>query len=325
MKHVYGPVPSRRLGRSLGVDPIPLKTCNWNCVYCQLGRTKPYAPVRKEFYPAKEVLDEVGEALKHLALERLDYITLVGSGETLLYSAIGELIRGIKDLTPIPVAVITNGSLLHQPEVRAELMTADAVLPNFDAATSDGFTRINRPHPSCSYHDQLEGLCSFREEYEGKLWPEVMLVKDLNDTEDALKALANVFEIIRPDKVHLSLPIRPPAEIWVRPSDEEGLMRAIAILGKVANVMHPYEGNFGLPSYETPESAILNTIARHPMTLIELEHTLTRWVPGSVCSSLRTLAHSGKAKIVERYGTPFWCAATADFPEKTSRPLKEAV
>jgi len=175
MKYVFGPVPSRRLGQSLGIDTIPLKTCNWNCVYCQLGRTKPLINERKEYFPPDDILTEVRQALDAHQPGEIDWVTFVGSGEPMLHSGMGYLIRKVKDMTDLPVAVITNGSLLYQPEVRQELLPADAVLPTLDAGTPGLYRHINRPHADLTFDRLLAGLIDFRREYRGKLWVEVML------------------------------------------------------------------------------------------------------------------------------------------------------
>src|SRR4030042_2371613 len=176
MKYVFGPVPSRRLGQSLGIDPVPLKTCNWNCVYCQLGRTIPLKNVRGEFFPREDILTEVKQALASHKLGEIDWVTFVGSGETTLHTGLGWLVRQVKLLTDIPVAIITNGSLLYLPEVRREISSADAVLPSLDAGNIKLYRRINRPHPEIRFTRLVDGLVAFREEYQGKLWIEVMLV-----------------------------------------------------------------------------------------------------------------------------------------------------
>ncbi|MEA3326978.1 MAG: radical SAM protein, partial [Chloroflexota bacterium] len=143
MKRVFGPVPSRRLGQSLGVDPVPLKTCNWNCIYCQLGRTRPFRIERRYNFSVLEILSEVQQALEAHAPGEIDWVTFVGSGETTLHAGVGEMIQGVKAMTDIPVAVITNGSLLYMPEVRHELQAADAVLPSLDAGNAVLYRRIN--------------------------------------------------------------------------------------------------------------------------------------------------------------------------------------
>ena len=231
--HVYGPVPSRRLGQSLGVDPIPFKTCNYNCVYCQLGRTTPLTNERKEYFPCDEILAELRRAISDLGPGNVDYITIVGEGEPLLYSQLGRLIREAKKLTSLPLAVITNGSLMSVPEVRAELVEADVVIPSLDAADQETFRRINRPWPRLKITEIIDGLVAFRSESRAKLWIEVMLIRGLNDTEEALQQLAVAVRRIEPDEVHLNLPVRPPAESWVEGTNEDGLIRAMNILGQV--------------------------------------------------------------------------------------------
>lgn len=324
MKFVFGPVPSRRLGQSLGIDTIPLKTCNWNCVYCQLGRTKPVTNERKEYYPQNEIASEVEEALQAHRPGEIDWVTFVGSGEPLLHSSMGWLIRQVKQLTNLPVAVITNGSLLYLPEVRQELAAANAVLPTLDAGTEELYRRINRPHPEVTFARLVEGLIAFRDEYQGKLWVEVMLVQGLNDGPEALREIADVLKRVRPDAVHINLPTRPPAETWVQPPSDESLMLALAILGKVAEVVHPAEGSFDLSGYDDPVEAILAIITRHPMRQEELERALSRWSPGNVRKVLADLEASRRAQIVERYGIRFWSAAPSHYPDEvqslTARP-----
>jgi wyosine [tRNA(Phe)-imidazoG37] synthetase (radical SAM superfamily) len=317
MKYVFGPVPSRRLGQSLGIDTIPLKTCNWNCVYCQLGRTRPLINVRKEYDPADEILAEVQKALANHKKGDIDWVTFVGSGEPLLNSKIGYLIQQVKDMTDLPVAVITNGSLLYLPTVRQELVPADAVLPSLDAGTNNLYRKINRPHPDLSFERLTEGLIAFREEYQGKLWVEIMLVRGLNDTPKVVWDIAKVLQRIRPDAVHINLPTRPPAETWVQPPREESLMQILAILGSIATVVHPAEGSFDLSGYQSLVDAIIGIITRHPMRQDELERTLEKWSPGQVNRALKELEASGQAQLVERYGVSFWSAAMAHYPDDT--------
>jgi wyosine [tRNA(Phe)-imidazoG37] synthetase (radical SAM superfamily) len=315
MNYVFGPVPSRRLGQSLGIDTIPLKTCNWNCVYCQLGRTIPLTNERREYVPTEDILVEVEQALRSRENEKIDWVTFVGSGEPTLHSRFGELIRCVKALTTLPVAVITNGSLLFKPEVREELSAADAVLPTLDAGTVELYRQINRPHPQITFERLVDGLIAFREKYRGKLWVEVMLVRGLNDTSQTLEDIAKVLLRVKPDAVHINLPTRPPAETWVQPADSEGLMRALSILGNIAEVVYPAEGSFDLSNDENIVDAVIAIISRHPMRQDELERTLARWSPGQVSETLAELEASGRAQIVERYGTRFWSATPARYPK----------
>jgi wyosine [tRNA(Phe)-imidazoG37] synthetase (radical SAM superfamily) len=313
MNYVFGPVPSRRLGQSLGIDTIPLKTCNWNCVYCQLGRSVPLTNERREYFPRSDILAEVETALSTHSPGEIDWVTFVGSGEPTLHSSIGWLIRQVKALTRLPVAVITNGSLLYLPEMREELSESEAVLPTLDAGNPYLYRKINRPHPEVSFERLVEGLTAFYREYHGQLWVEVMLVRGLNDTEEALREIAAILQTIHPDQVHINLPTRPPAELWVQPPDEEGLLRAQAILGEVALVVHPVEGDFDLSGYNDIVDAVVAVITRHPMSEEELTHALERWSPGQVQEALQTLHLSGRAQVVERYGKRFWSATGTRF------------
>ena len=318
MKYVFGPVPSRRLGQSLGVDPIPFKTCNWNCVYCQLGRTSPLTNVRRNYYPPEAIVAQVSAALEAHPPGEIDWVTFVGSGEPTLHASLGWMIRQVKGLASIPVAVITNGSLLYQTEVREELTAADAVLPTLDAGNEKLYRTINRPHPSLTFNSLVEGLIAFRSVYTGRLWLEVMLVRGLNDTEESLRELAALVKRINPDEVHINLPIRPPAEPWVKPPEEEGLMRATALLGDIAHIIHPAEGVFDLSGYANVVDAVVGVITRHPMREEELLRTLNRWTPAEVQQALADLSAHGGARVIVRYGRRFWTAAAGRYGETQS-------
>ena len=322
MKYVFGPVPSRRLSQSLGIDPIPLKTCNWNCIYCQLGRTRPLTNKRREYFPVEEVLLEVKHALASREKGGIDWVTFVGSGETTLHNRLGEMISLVKRMTTLPLAVITNGSLLYLPEVRTSLLGADAVLPTLDADNATLYRRINRPHPDVTFERLVDGLTAFRAEYSGKLWVEVMLVYGLNDSWQALEGIAKILRKVEPEAIHVNLPTRPPAEPWVQPADEDGLMRALSILGDVAEVVHPAQGSFDLSGYENLVEAVIGIISRHPMRQDELERTLDRWSPKRVNEALEKLEASGQAQIVERYGVRFWSAAPAYYPDNDQTKRK---
>ncbi len=297
MAKVYGPVPSRRLGRSLGIDPIPMKTCNWNCVYCQLGRTRRFTRDRKPFVPACTILEEVEAALCAHQGDRIDWITVVGSGEPTLNSELGAIITRLKDSTDIPVAVITNGSLLEVREVRNHLLRADAVMPSLDAGTDDLFRRINRPRRSLTLGKHLDGLRRFREEFSGSLWVEVMLIRGVNDNEGALTAIAERLLEIRPDRIDLSYPERPPCESWVRPTDREGQLRALALLGTAARVLPPTPPDFDFTGGDVQET-LVDVIQRHPIPVEEIPHTMVE---------------NSKVQRVRRYGRWFWTSREGDY------------
>lgn len=263
MKYIFGPVPSRRLGRSLGISPIPPKTCNFSCVYCQLGRTTNFTNTREMFYPPEEIVQEVKEALKQN--KEIDFITIVGDGEPTLYAGLGELIRGIKQITDIKVAVITNGALLCRNDVRNDLLKADVILPTLDAPNSQLFKIINRPRKEVVFNQIIEGMRMFREEYTNQLWLEVMIVKDKNDSPEILKQIKEIIDYIGFNKVFINVPIRPPAEDWVEIPSLERLQIAKKILE--AEDISYYEEVLieNLDEKLDPEQRIIEITQRHPL------------------------------------------------------------
>ena len=212
MIHIYGPVPSRRLGFSLGVDVVPFKTCSLDCIYCQLGRTTNKTIERKEYISADDVLKELKEKVVKKEHSRIDYITFSGSGEPTLHSKLGYMIEEIKKITSIPVAVITNGTLLYNLDVQEELEGADVVIPSLDAPDKETFKRINRPYPSLKFEKVISGIKNFSQNFNGKLWLEIMLVKKVNDSLPQIKKFAQIIKEIRCEKIQLNTPVRPSAE-----------------------------------------------------------------------------------------------------------------
>ncbi len=206
--YVFGPVPSRRLGFSLGVDVIPAKYCCFDCVYCQIGKTLNNELVRRSFFDPHKVVDEIIQRVS--AGSTMDYITFSGSGEPTLNADLGLMIDAVKSACSIPVAVITNGALLYQNGVRRDLMGADCVLPSLDAVSEDIFRYINRPHSLLEVETIIRGLKLFRKEYKGQIWLEIMLIKDVNDEMDELSRLKEVISDIGVDKVQLNTVTRPP-------------------------------------------------------------------------------------------------------------------
>ncbi|MGE0755948.1 MAG: radical SAM protein [Pirellulaceae bacterium] len=313
MQYVYGPVLSRRLGQSLGVDPVPFKTCNWNCVYCQLGRTSPPVAERQYFVPVDDVVADVARVLQQPTPPAIDWITFAGSGEPTLHAGLGQILRDLKALTPLPIAVITNGSLLYRADVRDELRVADAVMPSVDAGSERLYRQITRPVQSLDFDEFIAGIVAFREQYRGQLWVEVMLVQGLNDSAAALRDLAQVLRRIRPDAIHLNSPVRPPCEPWVQPVDEAGLARAQELLGTAATVVSPAAGRYQLAAGDDILEAILAAIARHPTREQELIEALRPRDLAEIEEALADLARSGRAQLVERDGHRFWSGAEARY------------
>ena len=239
MKYIYGPVPSRRLGLSLGLSITPHKTCNFDCLYCQQGKTVQATLERKEYIPISEVLDELRAwVLNHPEEEKkLDYITISGSGEPTLNTEVGRLIQEIKKISSCAVAVITNSSLLGGPAIRKSLLAADLIVPSLDAATEQVFQKIDRPHPGIKIDDIINGLIELRKEFSGKIWLEVMLASGINDDLRYIKKLKEVCDKINPDKIQLNSPVRTTAEPGIIPVAEAKLKRIKKILGEKCEII----------------------------------------------------------------------------------------
>ncbi|MDD5254986.1 MAG: radical SAM protein [Candidatus Omnitrophica bacterium] len=239
MKYIYGPVQSRRLGLSLGVTLIPHKTCTFNCVYCQLGRTSAYTSERKDYLPINEILSEVKSWLEGNKTQAagLSYITLSGAGEPTLNRGIEELILGIKSLTTTEVALITNASLLRDPLNRRSVLNADLIVPSLDAATPTVFERIDRPAAGIRIEDIIEGLVSLHREFKGKLWLEVMLVRGANDDIRHIRKLKAAIDRINPDKIQLNSPVRSTAEPSILPVSRKKLEIIKELLGEKAEII----------------------------------------------------------------------------------------
>jgi len=240
MKYIYGPIHSRRLGLSLGLSLTPHKTCSFDCVYCQLGRTSVHSRERKQYFTAEEVLGEVNSWIANNPEQAkiLDYITISGSGEPTLNSDIGELIGSLKKNVPAAkVAVITNSSMLGDPLVRRQVLGADLIVPSLDGATEEAFQKIDRPCPGIKLEEIIEGLVSLRREFKGRIWLEVMLVKGINDNIAHTRKLAEVIERINPDKVQLNSPVRYTADPGTEPLDIKHLERIKELLGEKCEII----------------------------------------------------------------------------------------
>ncbi|NLA40605.1 MAG: radical SAM protein [Smithella sp.] len=266
-KYVYGPVPSRRLGRSLGLDLIPFKTCSYNCIYCQLGNTTDLTIERRNYVPADDVLAELKEKLASGIT--CDYISLAGSGEPTLCASTGKLIAGIKEMTDIPISVITNGALLYLPEVRRELKRADLVIPSLDAGDAALFDYVNRPHPDIVFERVVEGLIAFAGDFSGRLLLEVLLVSGVSGLGDEVKNIAALAEKIRPEKVQLGTVTRPALEDFACAVKPEQMKKLAGLFtGKVELLPNdqPVVSVLDATS-EATDADILNLLARRPCSL----------------------------------------------------------
>lgn len=266
LKYVFGPVPSRRLGRSLGVSPIIKKACNYSCIYCQLGRTDKMTNTRKPFFKVEDILNEFKEYLKDD--DKFDVISIVGEGEPTLYSELGELIRGLKSLTDKPVAVITNSALMGDESVRKDLMEADIVLPSLDSYDEESWHKIDRPHGKLVYQEVLNGLVKFTKEFKGQIFMELMLMDGINDSNECLDKFKELFSKLDYDKLYINTPVRPPAEDYAIVSSKERINYACELLGGISIDALASGGFFS--EIEDDYEAILSIIARHPMNQYEI-------------------------------------------------------
>ena len=259
--YVYGPVASRRLGRSLGVAPVTDNQCNFGCVYCQLGKITHVSHERKNYAPIEAIMDEVKDAISRGVA--FDSLSVVGDGEPLLHSELGRLISELKKITDKPLALITNGSLLHQDDVLEAIKDVDVLLPSLDAYDKASYARINRPYGGLTFDELLEGLKKAGKRFPGQIWLEMMLVAGMNDSDEALEQFAELLKTFRYDKLYLNTPVRPPREARVeRPSAE----RIKAFSERLGGIALDYLSDDVYTSAEVDDyDALIGLIRRHPM------------------------------------------------------------
>lgn len=308
MRYVFGPVPSRRLGRSLGVNNVPPKHCSYSCVYCQLGRTTDLTCARRAFYPWRDVVGEVASAVRAVGEGNVDYVTFAPDGEPTLDANLGLEIGGVKEETGKPVAVLTNGSLLFREDVRQELCEADLVSVKVDAAGEGAYRRVNRPHPGLRLELVLEGLREFARGYRGRLVTETMLVRGVNDGAAEVERVARFLRSVGPSKAYVAVPTRPPAEPWVRPASEEAVLRAYSIfrehLGRErVELLVGYEGpSFG--AVGDPVEGLLATASVHPLRL-DYAYAMLEGYGLDPEAVLGELVREGKVVVLEYGGHRF--------------------
>ncbi|MDO5535911.1 MAG: radical SAM protein [Desulfovibrionaceae bacterium] len=313
-KYIYGPVLSRRLGRSLGVDVIPFKTCSYDCVYCLLGRTTRHTTEVREYVPAEDVLDELA---RKLAEDRPDAISFAGSGEPTLNSRLGEIISGIKAMTDVPVVVFTNSSLLWMPEVRAGLAGADIVSPSLDAVLPDSAEAVNRLAPGLDVEKIFGGLQTFCREFRGRIWLEVLLAAGINDRPQDIEAIAKA--VARLDNIEctqLNTVVRPPAEKHVGAVGRRGLERIAARLPGRVEIIAPFFGR----AEEThsrnkigPDD-VAGLVERHPSTLEGIAEGLDSGIE-ETAEIVRRLVSEGVLVETDRDGKAFYIVPHPDGAE----------
>jgi wyosine [tRNA(Phe)-imidazoG37] synthetase (radical SAM superfamily) len=280
-KYIYGPVPSRRLGISLGIDILPHKVCNFNCLYCECGKTPGLVNERAQYYPPDEILAEIRDFMEKNPAP--DFVTFSGSGEPTLHSGLGYMLKSLKDEFPfLKIAVITNSSLLYLKEVRDELLTADRVLPSLDAAAEEAYIKIDRPHPGIKIYDIIEGLSEFSRDFKKtglskQLWLEIFIIDGINSDDYNIGKLFEAILKIKPDRVQLNTLDRPGSEEWVKPATIE-VLETVKRKLKLENVeiIKRFKRREDLRAYRRDvENAIIDTLRRRPSTLEDLAIVLS--------------------------------------------------
>jgi wyosine [tRNA(Phe)-imidazoG37] synthetase (radical SAM superfamily) len=298
-KYIFGPVPSRRLGMSLGIDVIPKKVCSLDCVYCEVGKTTKLTIERKEYIPFNKIINE----LTNYFLKEdpnPDYFTFSGSGEPTLNSRIGDIIDFVKKKKPsIPIAVLTNGTLLNDEKVRSELLSADIVLPSLDAVIEDSFKKINRPEPTISITRYIQGLVDFRKEYSGKIYLEVFILPEYNDSMKDIAKLRDILKSIEPDKIQINTLDRPGTIPNLRAATKEKLENIVERinLSNVEIIAAAPERKKIVSYRKDAETTIIETISRRPCTLNDLSKIIGLHI-NEINKYLDVLESEGKIEVV---------------------------
>jgi wyosine [tRNA(Phe)-imidazoG37] synthetase (radical SAM superfamily) len=318
-KHLFGPVASRRLGLSLGVDPVPFKTCTYDCIYCQLGATTNRTLERAEFVPLESIMAEIEDRLA-AGGPTSDYVTLSGSGEPTLYSRLGDLIRAIRRVSTIPIAVLTNGSLLWDPAVRADCALADVVLPSLDAGDGELFRYINRPHPDLEFPRIVQGLVDFRKEFDGEIHLEVMLLAGINAIEADLRKLREMIEKIQPDRVEVNTAIRPGTEQYAVRVPDDRLEKCREMLGPDSEVIASRSRPRGETAGTVGTDDILDLLRRRPCSVTDIAEGLSIH-PNEVVKRIEALQNEDAVTWELRNGTLFYRASPPKTPRIPKKPL----
>jgi len=304
---VFGPIPSRRLGQSLGINNIPPKTCSYSCVYCQVGRTSRMLTKRREFYKPEEILSEIAERITNIKKvnETIDYITFVPDGEPTLDINLGQMIEKLKSYK-IKIAVITNGSLLWKEDVQENLFNADLVSIKIDTVLESVWHKINRPQHTLTLSKIIEGIEKFSQHFKGDLLTETMLVNGINDFEESLKNTSSLIGWLDPTKAYLLIPTRPPSESWVKPPANEVINKAFQIFNERLNkveLITGYEGNDFIYTSNF-EDELLSTLSVHPMREEAIESFISKSVTG--WSILQKLLTEKKLVEIDYAGEKFY-------------------
>jgi len=306
MRYVFGPVPSRRLGLSLGVDLLVPKTCTMDCIYCECGPTTDCRAERGSFVDPNEVLRELETVLEKGP--RLDFVTISGSGEPTLSSDLGTVIDGIRRLTDARIAVLTNAGLVTDPAVRAELARADVIVPSLDAVSPEVFQRVNRPHASLDPSTIVDGLVALRDEFSGEIWLETVIVAGVNDSDEEIARIADAVARIRPDRVQVNTVVRPPAYAGTEAVTSERLAEIATALGPTAEVIASPSGG-AQRRIDDASKLVREMAARRPVTVQDVAEA----VGMSLAESAKLLGAMTDAGVIEvvRHGEMLYHRAMA--------------
>ena len=307
MTYVFGPVPSRRLGLSLGVDLIPPKTCTYNCLYCQVGKTREKTIDPGIYVPIGEVIKECENKLRYLDP---DVITLAGSGEPTLHSQIDQVISSLRKVSEKQIAILTNGSLLWDEQIRKRVLGADIILPTLSTANEKTFQLIHQPHPKLVLSRIIQGYQSLRQEYKGLIFLEVVLLAGINDSEKEMKALKREINKISPDKIQLNTVVRPPADSRAQALDREQLEVIKGILGSRAEIVVDQLSK-GKGTGKNPSlNAILEMARRRPVRTIDIVNALDL-TKDDVDDLIKGMLIKGLLRSQEQSGETYYLAVKA--------------
>ncbi len=305
MEYLFGPVPSRRFGRSLGVDLTPYKTCCFDCVFCQLGRTTHKTVERREYVPTDEVLAELDQWLAGGG--RADAITLSGSGEPTLHSRFGEVLDFIRANTAIAAVVLTNGALLYLPEVRKAASRADVVKMSLSAWDQHSFEWVNRPNGAICFEQVLEGQKIFRRQFSGKLYLEVFAVGGMNAMASSMVKIAALAEEIHPDRIQLDTAVRPPAEDFVDAVSPDRLAALCPLFHPPAEVIAEFDGQLDA-KIRLNKEALLSMLRRRPCTSEQIARGFGMHA-NEVSKYLGSLLRSGRIREIRKTGSVYYAVA----------------
>jgi wyosine [tRNA(Phe)-imidazoG37] synthetase (radical SAM superfamily) len=304
-KYLFGPVPSRRFGRSLGVDVTPYKTCSLDCVFCQLGRTTNKTMERRDYVDMEEVLDELTEWLETDG--EADYITLSGSGEPTLHERFGEVLALVREKSSIPSLLLTNGTLLHLPEVREAAALASIVKVSLSAWDQASFGWVNRPHADLRFETLVSGQKAFREAYGGQLWMEVFLVSGMNAMPGDVSRIAALAEEIKPDRIQLNTAVRPAAEDFAVPVSRERMEELTTLFHPQAEIIADFSKQRDLKLKANKES-VLAMLQRRPCTADQIADGFGMHL-NEVSKYLGNLLSAKEIRTERKGGTVYYAAA----------------